>query len=155
MSDFRKVSNSNEQESVEVTVSSAIDLTDGTFGITTSNCSTWPTECDFITYELDAEGRIDETSRVVWYGNRTSDTYIIARKVGGNATAITTAGSFATTVPTHYWANSLVEGIEKRLPDDGRDGIFAKDGRVVNFIVSSSPQAPIPGVDLIVFTPIV
>jgi hypothetical protein len=140
MGDFRRVSAVNDTEAREVIISGTTGPTDGKFGITTGNIAAWPTECDFITYERDSDNIINEASRVVWIGTKVSDTYIEASRVGGSSTHVTAGGEYATMVPSHYWANSLVDQLNRTLASDGKPGV--KGVNNVNYLIHAGASQP-------------
>jgi hypothetical protein len=154
MSNFRKVSESDMREAREVSVAGSITNPDATVGITLGNIQDWSDECDFITYGRTEDGTIDEASRVVWYGNKVSDTFIDAQRVGGSETHLPSPGEFATMLPTHYWANSMVNQLEKCLPDDGLGGILDLNGRPIQIVISPTQPTPISGRSIIWLRPL-
>lgn len=145
MSKFRKVSSSNFDEAGEVQVAGAVLNPDATYSITLGDVSAWPAEVDFITYGRDVESKVDEKTRVVWYGNKIDDTTIKASRVGGQTGYVPGPTNFATVVPTHYWANQMVEGISASVPADGAGGIVPVSGNPVMFSVGATPPSAIAG----------
>jgi len=156
MGRFRRASSSDNSEAFETQVVQALDNGDGTLGITFSNISTWADECDFITYSRDVNtSEIDEQTRIVWTGVKVDNTHVTATRVGGTAPDNQLDGSyFGTVVPTHFWANNIVEALTECLPDDGENGIRGHDGNYLSFIVSPNQPSPVQGRTIVWFRPI-
>jgi hypothetical protein len=151
MSDFRRVSADNLIEARETMIVSAIPVDVNTYGITVNDVQDWNEECDFITYGRDDNGEISEASRVVWSGTKVNSTYINAVRVGGSQSAVPEVGHFISPVPTHYWANSLVDQLNKCLSSDGSVGIKDNAGNDVVFSIDSIEPSPKEGRTIIWF----
>ena len=147
VSRYRKVSATNDGEALEARVLGTVNNSDGSCGISLGNISSWPQEVDFITYARDENGALDESTRVVWVGEKENDTYVVARRTGGSEVHVPDATNFATVVPSHCWANDLVSGVEASLPGDGGGGInqAGKAGLPLEFVVSATKPAAVAG----------
>lgn len=155
MSVYRRVSATDTSEATEVQVSGAVENPDGTITITTGDITSWPSECDFITYARDEDGKVDESTRVVWYGNKDDSTNVTARRVGGSETYLPDSLNAATVVPTHLWANHMVGGLMECLPQDGKKGINAVSGNPLVFSVGKTKPAAIAGRTVVWLKPLV
>jgi len=145
MNTYRNVSESNAAEASEVLVNGVIFGPNDKITISTTSTATWPTEVDFITYARDVDGDVDEDTRVVWSGTKQDDTHIEAQRTGGSPSYVPDSTNMATVVPTHKWANDIVNGIRQNLASDGEMGINTIDGidPIVISIGQTEPQ-PIP-----------
>lgn len=154
MDKLRKVAASGQTEALEVLLSGAVLNADGSYNITVGSVATWPTDVDFITFARTSDGKVDEATRVVWLGSKVDDTNIKATRTGGSTSHVPAANEFATVVPSHRWANDLIEGITASLPLDGTGGIKAVDGTPVVIAISDTQPAPISGKTIIWLRPL-
>ena len=146
MDQFRRVSANDSEESVEVNVSGAIKNPDDSYSISMGDIKSWPEECDFITYARDEQGKVDEETRVVWSGTKDDDTNVTANRTGGSDSYVPGGTDYATVVPTHKWANDLVDGVASSLPQDGNKGLLqAGTGLPLVFVVSATQPAAVAG----------
>lgn len=154
MASFRKVSADNMHDALEVQISGVVNNGDGTFGLTVGDVSTWSTLCDFITYARAEDGNVDESTRIVWTGEKINDTFINASKTGGSATYNPDSTNYAAAVPTHRWANDIVDALNLSLADDGASGIKSLNADPILFAIGSSQPAAVAGRTIVWFKPI-
>jgi hypothetical protein len=156
MGRFRRVSSSDLAEAIEAHVVASVDNLNGTYGITVTNISSWPDEIDCITYARNpVTGDLDEQTRTVWTGVKDDSTHVTVSRVGGPSLGDNLDSTyFITVVPTHVWANNIVDALSLCLPDDGANGVKAANGTNLAFVVSSTQPSPIANRTLVWLRPL-
>lgn len=150
MSKFRKVSASDSHEAIELLVGGSTD-SEGVVSIIVDDATTWPEECDFITFARETSGAINEDTRVVWQGTKVNSSLITATRVGGSAAHMPAGGEFATIVPTHKWFNDIAGTLSSVVSDDGC--IVGLEDQEIVFSTAATEPAPIAGKTIIWFQP--
>ena len=144
MSKLRKVSASDSLEAQSALITNVSNV-DTLYTFTFASVSSWGSEVDFITFDyLDDE--VDESTRVVWTGEKINPTTITATRTGGSISHAPAIGETALVVPTHKWMNDVIDVLtthSERIDDNG--DILAADGTPVVISLAASEPAPIAG----------
>lgn len=150
---YRTVSADNTSEAITVAVASAIERPDYDFTITTDSLATWPDYPDFITYQRNSDGELDESTRIAWSGRKIDNNNIIATKLT-ESDYIPGSSDYASVVPHHAHSNDMINALAKSLPQDGEGGINMTNGNPVHFSVGATAPGAIPGRTVIWFKPL-
>ncbi|MCL2806669.1 MAG: hypothetical protein FWD27_00670 [Coriobacteriia bacterium] len=146
MTKLRRVSANNTDEAREVAISGESQVSGTMITMSVDRpLEAWPSEVDFITYARDDNGSVIESSRVVWRGTVEGHTSLKATRVGGATNVLPAYGHFATVVPSHVWANDIVDTLRANIADDGAAGLRRQDGgNPLVFSIGASSSSPTP-----------